>query len=1811
MSKKKLLAIILSLVMVLSLVPAQVFAESGEPAAEPEQVTASPAFEATKSAGDLKVYISAAEGVFPEGTTVEVREVTGQELAGVKEAVEAGLKNSVKKIQAVDITFWANGVEIQPEGAVNVQFSSGKIAEFVSPVVVHVPDAGKGAPEAVKSVRIDSKQTMSFKASSFSVYAVVEPQSEDTRLTVNFVNGSNKVSILVKEADATDTDDQKFADVVYDPSGEMGVAAGETFLGWTKTQNYAVDVTPMTIEEVRSDIKTQLPPTAAGQEVTYYAVVIKSYKVSYVDEQGITLGVDELKFVASEGTHTFDDYTVQMSYTPDDTHNFEGWKVKTGTVTPAQDVYANGTTVTITGDVVFEVVAPKGNWLVFDENGKGAKYNAPKFIKTGEVTEKPIPDSEMTRYGYTFDGWYTDAACTTAFEFGKTISERTVIYAKWIPAETAKYSVIIWRQAVSGEGYDFEEVINLSGNVGTTINTVSASGTGDARYATINSTAYRWTGFHLDTYDTDVEITPEGTAIVNVYYNRNEITLNFYTYSNRQWTVRESMTGLYGSTLADNNYTWPNDLDWYENGGNGGSVSGTRTTFLDAFLPSDGASTVNFYGRSHTGNATIVFYKQNPEKTGYVEANTVTAAGDSRFYISDKYNGFEAYQYRVGNGSWTSVGNKDASSGYYNNGQPVNYSNRLEIRFNRIEYPLSFLNGIYVKGDKPENGQEYEVSNHGALADTVQVTFGADLTSYNEDGDDYFVPTAPDGYENYVFAGWYADEECSTPYSFTTMTEGGVTVYAKWIIKQYRVFLHPGVPADEALDWGSENQDMNFRITDGGKVSLPTGIREGYELVGWYTDEAYTKLFDKDTVLNSSTVTTKYDKTKDFTDPMDKWGNGATTNSDATGYNGGDRFWIEYKLDLYARWRATIDGAKGIGVVYDAAEGTNPPTDEELYVDQAEATAGVASTAPEGYRFDHWVVQTWNGTSGKYEDTETTVFPGSTYQVLKANAKALVTEWVNPQDSDDVLTVSDPEPGTTAPDSTHTKIKTATYTIQLKAVYVELGEEVPTSISWYDNYSDENEGKGKLYRADEDLSINEAVDIYAAPTREGYEFLGWTKTKGGTEADFLKWDKENSKYTANINGTDYDVTQVAADEKTPLEDLFAVWKVSEFGYTIHHYLLGTTTKVADDETDVADFGTEVTAAAATTFLAAYDDVTLSKDSTDPESGKITIGSDADENVIIVYYTIAITIEASTDSKKYDGTALEGEYTITGALEADVETIEKALGDAPTATDVADSTEYLTEDEQAAITLPGYYTVEYTSGKLTIEPREVTLTSADDEKEYDGKALTNDEVTEGGDGFADGEGAEYDVTGTQTLVGESDNEFTYTLKSGTKADNYKITTEFGTLKVTDRTEKFEIELTAKSDSAKYDGKEHTVEGFEGFEKGEALEFEFDGVKFTVTNIEAKVSGTDAGTYPNVAASPAASGSAAAPASVIGRLGSVLRGAIAKKAADTKAAANPIVKDADGNDVSDQFDVTVKEGKLEISKRSVTLTSADDEKTYDGEPLTNDKITEGGDGFVSGEGADYTVTGTQTDAGSSENAFTYALKSGTKAGNYDITTETGTLTVNPVTDKVTVTITENSGSEKYDGKEKKVTGYTTEIDNDLYTEDDFEFSGDDTVKGIDAGTYDMELKAGDFKNTNENFTNVEFKIVDGQLEITKRKVTLTSGDAEKKFDGDPLTNDKITEGGDGWADGEGAEYDVTGKQTEVGESDNEFTYKLKDGTKADNYEITTEFGKLKVTEGVPDTGDYSQPAIWGAAFAASVICMLYLAFARRKREKHYSR
>jgi hypothetical protein len=225
----------------------------------------------------------------------------------------------------------------------------------------------------------------------------------------------------------------------------------------------------------------------------------------------------------------------------------------------------------------------------------------------------------------------------------------------------------------------------------------------------------------------------------------------------------------------------------------------------------------------------------------------------------------------------------------------------------------------------------------------------------------------------------------------------------------------------------------------------------------------------------------------------------------------------------------------------------------------------------------------------------------------------------------------------------------------------------------------------------------------------------------------------------------------------------------------------------------------------------------------------------------------------------------------------------------------------------------------------------------------------------------------------------------------------------------------------------------------------------------------------------------------------------------------------------------------------------------------------------------------VTGSQIDAGSSKNTFDYTLNEGTLADNYEIKQVEGTLTVNAVIDKVTVTITEHSGSETYDGTEKTVTGYDVSISNPLYTENDFGFSGDATIKGTDAGSYPMGLKAADFANTSKNFTDVEFIIADGTLEIAKRQITVSVADAAADilYDGAEHSGESETTFTN-VAEGQTASITYTpAKGTLVGSYTGTFEddFKVTDAEGNDvtkNYELTEKTaGKLNITdEETPD-------------------------------------
>ena len=77
--------------------------------------------------------------------------------------------------------------------------------------------------------------------------------------------------------------------------------------------------------------------------------------------------------------------------------------------------------------------------VTFDTNGHGTAPDAQSVV-SGSTVAKP---SDPTTEGYTFGGWYKEAACTNAWDFANdTVTAATTLYAKWTAVYEVTYKVV-------------------------------------------------------------------------------------------------------------------------------------------------------------------------------------------------------------------------------------------------------------------------------------------------------------------------------------------------------------------------------------------------------------------------------------------------------------------------------------------------------------------------------------------------------------------------------------------------------------------------------------------------------------------------------------------------------------------------------------------------------------------------------------------------------------------------------------------------------------------------------------------------------------------------------------------------------------------------------------------------------------------------------------------------------------------------------------------------------------------------------------------------------------------------------------------------------------------------------------------------------------------------------------------------------------------------------------------------------------------------------------------------------------------------
>lgn len=464
---------------------------------------------------------------------------------------------------------------------------------------------------------------------------------------------------------------------------------------------------------------------------------------------------------------------------------------------------------------------------------------------------------------------------------------------------------------------------------------------------------------------TPVEVTGDLTYAAKYYgvFDGFLKELTCYQYNGSRysgsWKLYKTLTGLYGQYFTEDN-PWPTEYDWYTNGDNYGGTGGTRTTFLQGFLPTDADQyTLNFYGSSPNGTLEVRWHKQNVGADGaaidtYTQANTALTSG-GRFNITDKYNGFTANMYSIDGGAPVEVGAKDPSTGVY--GNPVEYTNSLDIYFSRNANTLRF------------NKNDGSTGSNAVYKTERNVPFESPLKNWK--------PADPTR-EGYIFAGWYYDsgehQIASVDFDAATsiMPDSNLILYAKWVRVKYSVTVIPnggnmdgqstvfnldpdekiGISADPTRDFVKVNDGEGTHVYDEatGTYTL-TELNDGnyvqragaYTFQGWYEAEMsdagialeqYEK--DGETCYRYIQTGTPVEQNGEYKVKKRQFDLNVAPNRPVT---------------LVAMWQR----AGGFRVEYNTGyENIQAPEDQDEYIDGSHAVAKAAIGAPAGNVFAYW-----------------------------------------------------------------------------------------------------------------------------------------------------------------------------------------------------------------------------------------------------------------------------------------------------------------------------------------------------------------------------------------------------------------------------------------------------------------------------------------------------------------------------------------------------------------------------------------------------------------------------------------------------------------------------------------------------------------------------------------------------------------------------------------------------------------------------------------------------------------------------------------
>lgn len=259
-----------------------------------------------------------------------------------------------------------------------------------------------------------------------------------------------------------------------------------------------------------------------------------------------------------------------------------------------------------------------------------------------------------------------------------------------------------------------------------------------------------------------------------------------------------------------------------------------------------------------------------------------------------------------------------------------------------------------------------------------------------------------------------------------------------------------------------------------------------------------------------------------------------------------------------------------------------------------------------------------------------------------------------------------------------------------------------------------------------------------------------------------------------------------------------------------------------------------------------------------------------------------------------------------------------------------------------------------------------------------------------------------------------------------------------------------------------------------------------------------------------------------------------------------------------------DTSAVKATLVVTQRPVTVTTNSANRVYNGQALTAPGKIEG---LVDNQTVEFNTIGTQTEVGSTKNAYTLAWIGTALESNYRVSENLGTLTVIPqsINPEDPTEPTDDPNRPVYNGVQVSTpidVVYNGQIQNQPIQVTDAD--GNALPEDAYIVTYTDAVNVGTVTVTITGQGNYAGQVT-RTYQITPATLTVTTPSATKTFDGAALTNTAGTI--EGLQGNDSVTFTVNGTQTTVGNSVNTYAIDWNNAL-ASNYTIVENLGTLTV-------------------------------------------